>query len=113
MSERKLLSGDEAVALAALDAGVRLATGYPGTPSTEILETFDNLGGRAQWAPNEKVAMEVGLGAAYGGARALVTMKHVGVNVAADPLFTATYTGVHRGAGADLGRRSGHGIEPE
>src|SRR6516165_10461096 len=95
MSERKLLSGDEAVAMAAVDAGVRLGTGYPGTPSTEILEAFGAMGGKAQWAPNEKVALEVGLGAAFGGARALVTMKHVGVNVAADPLFTATYTGVH------------------
>ncbi len=92
--DRQLLSGDEAVALAALNAGVALGTGYPGTPSTEILETFDALGGRAQWAPNEKVALEVGLGAAFGGARALVTMKHVGLNVAADPLFTAAYTGV-------------------
>ena len=92
--DRKLLSGDEAVAAAAQDAGVHLGTGYPGTPSTEILETFSALGGRAQWAPNEKVALEVGLGAAYGGARVLVTMKHVGVNVAADPLFTAAYTGV-------------------
>ncbi len=92
--ERKLLSGDEAVAAAALDGGVHLGTGYPGTPSTEILETFDALGGRAQWAPNEKVALEVGLGAAFGGARVLVTMKHVGLNVAADPLFTAAYTGV-------------------
>jgi indolepyruvate ferredoxin oxidoreductase, alpha subunit len=92
--ERKLLSGDEAVALAAFEAGVALGTGYPGTPSTEILEAFAALGGRAQWAPNEKVALEVGLGAAYGAARTLVTMKHVGVNVAADPLFTAAYTGV-------------------
>ena len=95
MMDRKLLSGDEAVALAAIDTGVALGTGYPGTPSTEILENFALLGGRAQWAPNEKVALEVGLGAAFGGARSLVTMKHVGVNVAADPLFTATYTGVH------------------
>ena len=92
--DRRLLSGDEAVALAALDCGVALGTGYPGTPSTEILEAFDGLGGRAQWAPNEKVALEVGLGAAFGGARAIVTMKHVGLNVAADPLFTAAYTGV-------------------
>jgi indolepyruvate ferredoxin oxidoreductase alpha subunit len=91
---RTLSSGDEAVAMAALDAGVILGTGYPGTPSTEILETFDALGGRAQWAPNEKVALEVGLGAAFAGAAALVTMKHVGINVAADPLFTAAYTGV-------------------
>ncbi|HZY04433.1 MAG TPA: thiamine pyrophosphate-dependent enzyme [Anaeromyxobacteraceae bacterium] len=92
--ERKLMSGDEAVALAALDARVALGTGYPGTPSTEILESFGAGGGRAQWAPNEKVALEVGLGAAFGGSRVLVTMKHVGVNVAADPLFTASYTGV-------------------
>jgi indolepyruvate ferredoxin oxidoreductase alpha subunit len=87
-----LLSGDEAVALAALDAGVTLGTGYPGTPSTEILETFEKLGGRAQWSPNEKVAMEVAIGVAFSGARALVTMKHVGLNVAADPLFTVALT---------------------
>lgn len=86
-----LLSGDEAVALAAIDAGVKLGTGYPGTPSTEILETFASLGGQAQWAPNEKVALEVGIGVAFSGARALVTMKHVGLNVAADPLFTLAY----------------------
>ena len=96
-SERRLASGDEAVAQAALDAGVALGTGYPGTPSTEILEAFDAIGGRAQWAPNEKVALEVGIGAAFAGARALVTMKHVGLNVAADPLFTAAYTGVTGG----------------
>jgi indolepyruvate ferredoxin oxidoreductase alpha subunit len=90
---RQLLSGDEAVALAAWNIGVHLGTGYPGTPSTEILESFSHLGGKAQWAPNEKVAMEVALGAAYAGARTLVTMKHVGLNVAADPLFTAAYTG--------------------
>src|SRR5271157_3889291 len=92
--DRQLLSGDEAVALAALNAGISLGTGYPGTPSTEILESFDELGGRAQWSPNEKVALEVALGAAFGGARALATMKHVGLNVASDPLFTAAYTGV-------------------
>jgi indolepyruvate ferredoxin oxidoreductase alpha subunit len=93
-SDRVLLSGDEAVALAALHAGVALGTGYPGTPSTEILEHFSEIGGHAQWAPNEKVALEVALGAAFAGARAIATMKHVGLNVAADPLFTATYTGV-------------------
>jgi indolepyruvate ferredoxin oxidoreductase alpha subunit len=96
-ADRQLLSGDEAVALAALHAGVRLGTGYPGTPSTEILEYFATLGGHAQWSPNEKVAMEVALGAAFAGARTLVTMKHVGLNVAADPLFTATYTDVEGG----------------
>ncbi|MGD1020373.1 MAG: thiamine pyrophosphate-dependent enzyme [Verrucomicrobiia bacterium] len=93
-SHRRLLSGDEAVALAALRAGVALGTGYPGTPSTEILENFSKLGGRAQWAPNEKVALEVALGVAFAGARVVATMKHVGLNVAADPLFTAAYTGV-------------------
>jgi indolepyruvate ferredoxin oxidoreductase alpha subunit len=92
--DRWLLSGDEAVALAAHHGDIALGTGYPGTPSTEILESFSRLGGRAQWAPNEKVALEVGLGVAYTNARALVTMKHVGLNVAADPLFTAAYTGV-------------------
>ncbi len=96
-SERLFLSGDEAVALAASHAGVSLGTGYPGTPSTEILEAFAALGGRAQWAPNEKVALEVGLGVAFAAARAVVTMKHVGLNVAADPLFTAAYTGVSGG----------------
>lgn len=92
-----LLNGDEAVAYAALDAGVNLGAGYPGTPSTEILEKFAELGGNAQWSPNEKVALEVSVGAAFGHARVICTMKHVGLNVAADPLFTATYTGVDGG----------------
>jgi indolepyruvate ferredoxin oxidoreductase alpha subunit len=91
---RLLLSGDEAIALASWHAGVALGAGYPGTPSTEILEHFARLGGRAQWSPNEKVALEVAIGAAFGGARALAAMKHVGLNVASDPLFTAAYTGV-------------------
>jgi len=89
-----LLSGNHAMALGALHGGVALGTGYPGTPSTEILEKFSQLGGQGQWAPNEKVALEVGIGVAYAGARAIVTMKHVGVNVAADPLFSAAHTGV-------------------
>ncbi len=89
-----LLSGNSAMALAALHGGVALGTGYPGTPSTEILEYFSQIGGKGQWSPNEKVALEVGIGVAYAGARALVTMKHVGVNVAADPLFSAAHTGV-------------------
>jgi indolepyruvate ferredoxin oxidoreductase alpha subunit len=91
---RLLLSGDEAIALAGWHAGVALGTGYPGTPSTEILENFSRLGGRAQWSPNEKVALEVAIGAAFGGARAMAVMKHVGLNVASDPLFTVAYTGV-------------------
>jgi indolepyruvate ferredoxin oxidoreductase, alpha subunit len=95
--QRLLLSGDEAIALAASHAGVVLGAGYPGTPSTEILEAFSKLGGRAQWSPNEKVALEVTLGVAFAGARAMATMKHVGLNVAADPLFTAAYTGVTGG----------------
>ncbi len=94
---RKLASGNEAVAWAAFHANVHLGTGYPGTPSTEILEVLDRLGGKAQWAPNEKVALEVGIGAAFAGARALITMKHVGLNVAADALFTVAYTGVSGG----------------
>lgn len=92
--ERKLLSGNEAVALACRDYGVHIGVGYPGTPSTEILENFSELGGNAQWSPNEKVALEVATGAAFGGARVISTMKHVGLNVAADPLFTLAYTGV-------------------
>ena len=95
--KRQLLSGDEAIALAARDAGVALGTGYPGTPSTEILERFSELGGLGQWSPNEKVALEVAIGAVFGGARAITTMKHVGLNVAADPLFTVAYTGVSGG----------------
>ncbi len=94
ITEKKLMSGNEAVALAARDSGFALGAGYPGTPSTEILEEFAALGGHAQWSPNEKVALEVAIGAAFGGSRALATMKHVGLNVAADPLFTVTYTGV-------------------
>jgi len=93
-SKRSLLSGDEAIALAARHAGVALGAGYPGTPSTEILEYFSEIGGHAQWSPNEKVALEVAIGAAFSGARAIATMKHVGLNVASDPLFTAAYTGV-------------------
>ena len=96
-AKRELLSGDEAIALGALHAGVALGAGYPGTPSTEILERFSELGGRGQWSPNEKVALEVAIGASFAGARALATMKHVGLNVAADPLFTVAYTGVSGG----------------
>ncbi|MEW5795203.1 MAG: indolepyruvate ferredoxin oxidoreductase subunit alpha [Candidatus Zixiibacteriota bacterium] len=96
---KELLSGNEAVARGAFEAGVRLASGYPGTPSTEILETlaerFPSV--YSQWSPNEKVAFEVAIGASIGGARALCTMKHVGLNVAADPYMTFSYTGVGGG----------------
>ncbi len=97
--EKKLwLSGNEAIALGAWEAGVRVASGYPGTPSTEIMENFATYEGvYAEWAPNEKVGLEVAIGASFAGARALATMKHVGVNVAADPLFTVAYTGVRGG----------------
>ncbi len=93
-----LMSGNEAVAHGAWEAGAVVGVGYPGTPSTETLEAFAKLPGiRAEWAPNEKVALEVAAGVSMGGARVLVTMKHVGVNVAADPLFTLAYTGVGGG----------------
>ena len=93
-----LLSGNEAIARGAFEAGVKVASAYPGTPSTEILENFARYEGvYAEWAPNEKVAVEVALGASMAGARSLAAMKHVGVNVAADPIFTASYTGVRGG----------------
>ena len=97
--ETKLwLSGNEAIALGAWEAGVRVASGYPGTPSTEIMGNLARYEGvYAEWAPNEKVGLEVAIGASFAGARALATMKHVGLNVAADPLFTAAYTGVRGG----------------
>jgi indolepyruvate ferredoxin oxidoreductase alpha subunit len=93
-----LLSGNEAIARGAFEAGVTVASAYPGTPSTEILENFARYEGvYAEWAPNEKVSVEVAHGASMAGARALAVMKHVGVNVAADPIFTASYTGVRGG----------------
>ncbi len=95
---KKLLTGNEAVARGAYECGVTFASGYPGTPSTEILEALTGYPGvDARWAPNEKVAYESGVGASLGGARVLVTMKHVGVNVAADPLFSHSYMGVNGG----------------
>ena len=95
---RVLMTGDEAIARGAWEAGVVFASAYPGTPSTEITENaakYEEL--YAEWAPNEKVGLEVAIGASFAGARALATMKHVGLNVAADPLFTAAYTGVRGG----------------
>ena len=97
---KKLMLGNEAVARGAYEAGVRVAVAYPGTPSTEITENMAKFSKEevyCEWAPNEKVALEVAIGASMGGARALCCMKHVGVNVAADPLFTAAYTGVRGG----------------
>ncbi len=100
MSNQRLLMGNEAMALGAIRAGVRLVAGYPGTPSTEILETAarENDGSfYVEWSVNEKAAMEVAAGAAYTGARVLVTMKQVGLNVASDPLMSLAYVGVKGG----------------
>lgn len=95
---RRLMLGNEAIARGAYEAGVTVAAAYPGTPSSEILSNFAKFeDAYAEWAPNEKVALEVGIGASIGGARTLVAMKHVGVNVAADPLYTFSYTGVNGG----------------
>ncbi len=93
-----LLSGNEAIALGAWEAGVQYASAYPGTPSTEVLEAFARYPGvRAEWASNEKVALDNVVGASFGGARTLCAMKHVGVNVAADSLMSVSYTGVKGG----------------
>lgn len=95
---KKLMLTNHAVALGAYEAGVKVVSSYPGTPSTEITEEcskFKEM--HSEWAPNEKVAFEVAVGASIAGARAMTCMKHVGVNVAADPLFTAAYTGVNGG----------------
>ncbi|MEX1377625.1 MAG: indolepyruvate ferredoxin oxidoreductase subunit alpha [Eubacteriales bacterium] len=95
---KKLLLGNQAVARGAWEAGCTVAAAYPGTPSTEITENIAKYYEiYSEWAPNEKVALEVGIGASYGGARAMVSMKHVGLNVAADPFFTVSYTGVNGG----------------
>jgi indolepyruvate ferredoxin oxidoreductase alpha subunit len=96
--ERLLLSGNEAIALGAAHAGVRLAAAYPGTPSTEILEAIARYPGiYAEWSSNEAVAVEVALGASYTGVRAMASMKHVGLNVAADAFMAASTTGVRGG----------------
>ena len=97
---KEFLMGNEAIAMGALAAGVNLAAGYPGTPSTEVLETLAkrNPGNvYVEWSVNEKAGMEVAAGAAYAGARALVTMKQVGLNVASDPLMSLEYIGVKGG----------------
>lgn len=98
MMRRALLSGNEAIARGAYEAGVKVAAAYPGTPSTEILENLAKYPGvDTQWSPSEKVALEVVAGASYAGVRALAAMKHVGVNVASDPLMTLSYTGIRGG----------------
>jgi indolepyruvate ferredoxin oxidoreductase, alpha subunit len=98
LTKKALMTGNEAIARGAYEAGVRVAAAYPGTPSTEILENiskYDEI--YAQWSANEKVALEVGSGASIAGARTLVAMKHVGLNVASDPFMTLSYTGVNGG----------------
>ena len=98
MSEMKLMLGNEAIARGAWEAGVKVSAAYPGTPSTEISENivkYEDI--YCEWSPNEKVAMEVAIGASMAGVRSLASMKHVGVNVAADPLYTVSYIGVTGG----------------
>ena len=98
MSEKRILLGNEAIARGAYEAGVKVSAAYPGTPSTEVSESlvqYDEI--YAEWAPNEKVATEVAIGASIAGVRYMCVMKHVGMNVAADPLYTAAYTGVRGG----------------
>lgn len=98
MSNKVLMLGNEAFARGAYEAGCKVSAAYPGTPSTEISESivkYDEI--YAEWSPNEKVAMEVAIGASISGVRALASMKHVGLNVAADPLYTASYIGVNGG----------------
>ena len=96
--EKKIMLGNEAIARGAYEAGVKVSAAYPGTPSTEISENivkYDEI--YAEWSPNEKVAMEVAIGASISGVRAMASMKHVGVNVASDPLYTISYGGVNGG----------------
>lgn len=98
MAEKRILLGNEAIARGAYEAGVKVSAAYPGTPSTEVSESlvqYEEI--YAEWSPNEKVATEVAIGASIAGVRSMCAMKHVGVNVAADPLYTAAYTGVGGG----------------
>ena len=96
MNTKKLVMGNEAVARGAWEAGATVATAYPGTPATEINEYISQYPEvYTEWSTNEKVALEVGIGASFAGARVLVSMKQVGVNVAADALFSLAYTGVN------------------
>lgn len=98
MAEKKIMLGNEAIARGAYEAGVKVSAAYPGTPSTEISENIVKYPEiYAEWSPNEKVACEVAIGASISGVRALVSMKHVGVNVASDPLYTISYSGVNGG----------------
>lgn len=98
MAEKKIMLGNEAIARGAYEAGVKVSAAYPGTPSTEISENIVKYPEiYAEWSPNEKVAMEVAIGASFSGVRAMASMKHVGVNVASDPLYSVSYAGVNGG----------------
>ena len=99
MNEKVIMLGNEAIARGAYEAGVKVSAAYPGTPSTEISENIIKYKDAiySEWSPNEKVAMEVASGASISGVRALCSMKHVGVNVAADPLYTMSYIGAYGG----------------
>ncbi|MGN0394830.1 MAG: indolepyruvate ferredoxin oxidoreductase subunit alpha, partial [Coprococcus sp.] len=98
MGEKKIMLGNAAIARGCYEAGVKVSAAYPGTPSTEISENMVQYKEiYSEWSPNEKVATEVAIGASFAGVRSVVSMKHVGVNVASDPLFTAAYTGVKGG----------------
>ena len=99
MDDKIIMLGNEAIARGAFEAGVKVSSAYPGTPSTEISESLSKYNEvYTEWAPNEKVALEVAFGASFGGVRSLACMKHVGLNVASDPLYTFSYTGVNGGA---------------
>ena len=96
--EKRIMLGNDAIARGAYEAGVKVSSSYPGTPSTEISEflaKYDEV--YTEWAPNEKVALEVAAGASIAGVRSMACMKHVGLNVASDPLYTLAYTGVNAG----------------
>ncbi len=98
MANKQIMLGNEAIARGIYEAGVKVSSAYPGTPSTEISESLKNYGVvYTEWAPNEKVALEVAFGASLSGVRSFATMKHVGLNVASDPLYTFSYTGVNGG----------------
>ena len=99
MAKKTIMLGNEAIARGAYEAGVKLSSAYPGTPSTEISEYLKNYEEvYCEWAPNEKVAAEVAIGASFSGVRSMACMKHVGLNVASDPLYTFAYTGVNGGS---------------
>lgn len=96
--DKRLLLGNEAIARGAYEAGVKFVSAYPGTPSTEVTESlakYEDI--YVEWSPNEKVALEIAIGSSIGGNRSICSMKHVGLNVAADPLFTSSYTGINGG----------------